>query len=361
MIQPTLITDPIEWNETLLKLPAPHPLQSEQWAAHKNRYDWQAERWAYTDSGQVRAAALVLRRRLARIPLSILYVPKGPTLDDWRDRSLVDAVLTHLEKIARRQRAIFIKIDPDVDYAPAPELCINNGEEIAATLKDRGWTLSADQIQYRNTVLLDLRPDEEQLLAAMKSKTRYNIRLAGRRGVTVRAGNRADFSLFYQLYAETSERDQFLIRDYEYYRSAWKLFLENDMGCLLLAEAEGAPVAGLFLFSFGRRAWYIYGASSSVGRELMPNYLLQWEAIRWAKARDCTSYDLWGAPDELVESDPMWGVYRFKAGLGGTFIRHIGAYDYPTWRLLYWLYAIAVPRYLSLLRRRAKSTPMTIS
>ena len=129
------------------------------------------------------------------------------------------------------------------------------------------------------------------------------------------------------------------------------------MGHLLLAEAEGRVLAGLFLVVFGRRAWYIYGASSGEGRELMPNYLLQWEAMRLARGRGCDFYDMWGAPDELDESDPMWGVYRFKAGSGGEFVRHIGAYDYPASRPLYWLYRGAIPWYLNLLRRGRGAGP----
>ena len=352
MIQPRLVTDGSTWNDILQQLPLPHPLQSEQWAIHKGRFGWSAQRWVYVQDERVRAAALVLRRRLGRLPLYIHYAPKGPLLDDWEDHQLVDAVLSHLERQARRQRAIFVKIDPDVDYPPASDESVICGESIAARLRGRGWVFSADQIQYRNTMTIDLRPDEEDLLGAMKSKTRYNVRLAGRRGVQVRAGDKADLPGFYQLYRETSERDGFLIRGSDYYLSAWESFLEADMGQLLLAEADGQVLAGVFLFRFGRRAWYIYGASSNERRELMPNYLLQWEAMRWAKAQGCTAYDLWGAPDELIETDPLWGVYRFKAGLGADFVRHIGAYDYPAWRPLYWLYTVAIPKYLNLLRRR---------
>jgi lipid II:glycine glycyltransferase (peptidoglycan interpeptide bridge formation enzyme) len=222
-------------------------------------------------------------------------------------------------------------------------------------LEQRGWRFSASQIQYRNTALLDLRPDPPALLAAMKPKTRYNIGLAGRKGVRVRDGAAGDLPAFYTLYAETSRRDGFLIRDYPYYRSAWQRFLDAGLGRLLLAEADGQLLAGLFLFHFGRRAWYMYGASSSAGRELMPNHLLQWEAIQRARALGCTAYDLWGAPDVLNESDPMWGVYRFKAGFGAALVRHIGAWDFAPLSPLYWLYTVAIPRYLALLRRGAGS------
>jgi lipid II:glycine glycyltransferase (peptidoglycan interpeptide bridge formation enzyme) len=354
MIVATLVAE-AGWDETLLRLPFPHVLQSNAWAAHKGAHGWSAGRWEYREGGRLRGAALALRRRVSRLPLSILYVPKGPLLDDWGDATLVETVLTHLEGLARRQGAIFIKVDPDVAYADAgldAALAALHGEAVAQALRRRGWRFSADQIQYRNTVLSDLRGEEPALLAAMKAKTRYNIGLATRKGVTMRMGGAGDLPLFYRLYAETSRRDGFLIREYPYYQSAWQRFMDAGLGCLLLAEAEGEAIAGVLLFRFGRRAWYMYGASADGGRERMPNHLLQWEAMRWARAAGCTAYDWWGAPDELQEGDPMWGVYRFKAGFGGAFARHIGAWDYAPSRLLYDLYAVAIPRYLAWLRGR---------
>jgi peptidoglycan pentaglycine glycine transferase (the first glycine) len=186
----------------------------------------------------------------------------------------------------------------------------------------------------------------------MKQKTRYNVRLAARRGVTVREGTTADLKAFYELYAETAQRDGFLIRTPEYYQDAWGDFLEDGLAHLLLAEAEGDVLAGLILFIYGPAAWYMYGASSSRHRQYMPNNLLQWEAMRRAKEAGCTLYDLWGAPNRLDESDPMWGVVRFKLGLGGQVARGLGAWDYAGSRVFYWLYSAALPRYIDWLQRR---------
>jgi lipid II:glycine glycyltransferase (peptidoglycan interpeptide bridge formation enzyme) len=260
-----------------------------------------------------------------------------------------------LERLARQQRALFVKIDPDVCYpgesppfSPRPSVA----PETANLLKDRGWCFSHEQVQFRNTVLLDLRSSEEELLAAMKQKTRYNTRLAARRGVHVRSGTRADLNLFCDLYAETARRDGFLIRSAEYYRDAWESFLDAGLAHLLLAEVSGDMVAGLVLFTFGQTAWYMYGASSERHRDCMPNNLLQWEAIRTAKARGCTLYDLWGAPDQLDDSDPMWGVLHFKLGLGGQVARGLGAWDFPVSRIAYQFYTRVVPHYLGYLRRQ---------
>jgi len=346
------IDDALVWDRALLALPNPHILQSWAWGEFKSRHGWRARRLLFQEEGRTVAAASVLERRLPRLPVSVLYVPKGPALD-WNDTGLADRLLASLEHLARQRRALFLKIDPDL-YDPdgAPGFCPRptNAPQIARLLTRRRWRFSGEQVQFRNTLLLDLTRPEEDLLAAMKQKTRYNIRLAMRHGVQVRLGTPADLDIFYRLYAETARRDGFPIRPADYYRDAWGSFLEAGHARLLLAEVAGEVVAGLILFLFGPTAWYMYGASSDRHRERMPNYLLQWEAIRCARAAGCTLYDLWGAPDTLVESDPMWGVVRFKLGLGGQLVRGLGAWDFPVSRWGYRLYGEVLPRYLGWLR-----------
>jgi len=348
------VTDATGWDRAMLALPNPHILQSWLWGEFKSRHGWSAARFLFEEGGRTVAAASVLERRLPHLPLAILYVPKGPALN-WTDADLAGRVLAELERLARRRRALFVKIDPDVYYAGAtPSLSSRPacGLEAARLLTARGWRFSDEQVQFRNTLLLDLTRSEENLLAAMKPKTRYNVRLAERRGVSVRPGSSTDLDLFYRLYAETGQRDGFIIRPLDYYRDAWGRFLDEGLAHMLLAEAGGEVVAGLILFVFGATAWYMYGASADRHRELMPNHLLQWEAIRLARSLGCTLYDLWGAPERLDESDPMWGVVRFKLGLGGEMARGLGAWDYPANRLGYRLYAAAMPRYLGWRRGR---------
>jgi lipid II:glycine glycyltransferase (peptidoglycan interpeptide bridge formation enzyme) len=326
-------------------------LQSWEWGAVKAQTGWSARRLLWTGGdGSPRAAASMLVRRLPRLPLGVAYVPKGPALD-WADMGLAEEVLAAVEAEARRSRAIFVKIDPDVPVASGA------GRGFTGMLRRRGWVESAEQIQFRNTALLDLRPGEEALLAGMKPKWRYNIRLAERRGVQVRKGTAEDLVGFYDMVQETGARDGFLVRPFPYYEHTWRTFMEPADGeapsaHLLLAEAEGVAVAGLMVFCFGATAWYLYGASSDRQRQLMPNHLLQWEAMRLARGRGCEVYDLWGAPDVLEESDPMWGVWRFKEGFGASFAPHIGAWDYPVWRARYWAYTSLMPRVLDRMRAR---------
>jgi len=165
-----------------------------------------------------------------------------------------------------------------------------------------------------------------------------------------------DLPVLYKMYAETSVRDGFVVRDEEYYKTVWTFFMNSSEPTCepLIAEVDGEPVAAIFVFYFAGRAYYVYGMSRSVHREKMPTYLLQWEAMKRAKANGCTVYDLWGAPEVFDESDSMWGVYRFKEGLGGEVVRTLGAYDFAPSPLWYKLYSEVIPRVLDVMRSRGK-------
>lgn len=327
----------LAWDEALGKLPWPHVLQSWAWGEFKSRWGWQAERWQFTSPDAPSSAGVqVLRRGLARLPLCVLYAPKGPVC---RDLAAYDAALAFLEARARRQRALWVKVDGDISLDPDGA----HLEPLRRRLRARGWRYSPSQVQFRNTAVSDIGRSDDALLAAMKPKTRYNVRLADKRGVRVRIASPigdADARLLYAMYAETAQRDGFLIRDAAYYFDAWRAM--NAIG--LIAERDGQALAGLVMFIHGARAWYFYGMSRTEGREHMPSYALQWHAMRWARDHGCRVYDWWGAPDVLDERDPLWGVYRFKEGFGVQFIEGIGAWDYAPWPLLYRVYTKFGPR-----------------
>jgi lipid II:glycine glycyltransferase (peptidoglycan interpeptide bridge formation enzyme) len=351
------------WNDLIKKLPDPHVLQSSEWAFIKQSYGWEACPIIWeNDHGEINAAAMVLERRIRLAGLGpqvkVRYLPRGPIMN-WTDQALCESVLGDLEKLAKEPGVAFIKMDPELPVGtgiPGEESEKSDpvGNAFLADIRNRGWRFSQDQIQFRNTFLLDIRPSEDEILAAMKQKTRYNIRLAARKGISVREGTEADLNLLYKMYAETSIRDGFVIRSEEYYHSVWLRFFQADMAKFLIAEVEGEPVAGLVLFHFQRRAWYLYGMSTEEHRNKMPTYLLQWEAIRLAKSLGCEVYDLWGAPDVFDDSDSMWGVFRFKLGLGGEVVRTIGAWDFTARPILYHGYTTLLPKILNIMRRRGK-------
>jgi lipid II:glycine glycyltransferase (peptidoglycan interpeptide bridge formation enzyme) len=362
--------------------PDPHVLQTWHWGQVKACYGWEPFYLVWGDRKRKvqvfsdlttfpeqvdppQAIALALRRSLP-FRLRMLYLPKGPILRNWDDLILRRRVLEDLDAWGRQQGAVFIKVDPDVQLGlgiPGTPDAIEStlGSQVVGELLVKGWRFSAEQVQFRNTVLLDLSETEETLLAGMKQKARYNIRLAVRKGVSVRLGGQDDLELLYRMYAETSVRDGFVIREKDYYIYLWSTFLseqypsstdDTPVGLPVIAEVSGQPVAALMLFIFGEKAWFLFGMSGQAHREKMPNYLVQWEAIRQAKAAGCQRYDLWGAPDVFKENDPLWGVYRFKEGLGGKVVRHIGAWDLPLNLILYRAYTEFLPRWLNILRRR---------
>ncbi len=360
---PPLMLTPIHnataWRAVLAKFAHPHVLQSWEWGEIKAQTGWQAERYVLREQQKpVAAFQFLWRQPIPYLPLRIGYISKGPTVE-WNDLDLVDQTLSMIEQLARKRNCILVKVDPDL------RTDTTTGRLVLHGLARRGWLFSNEQIQFKNTALSDLAVGEEALLGAMKSKWRYNVRLAEKRGITVRAAGAADLVTFYQLYCETGVRDGFLVRPFSYYRTTWEAFLraESDAdnpagGTLLLAEHPDEPtaVAGLFLFRYGATSWYFYGASSERRRRDMPNYLLQWEALRWSLAHGCTTYDWWGAPTEPDNpDDDMQGVWQFKQGFGATLQPHIGAWDFPVMPLRYRLYQEALPRTLQLLRQIAKA------
>jgi lipid II:glycine glycyltransferase (peptidoglycan interpeptide bridge formation enzyme) len=332
-----ILTPPADaWDAFVAAHPAGHILQTPAWGELKAAFGWQCAQVALAESDRIVAGAQLLFRPLPLRLATVAYIPKGPIVD-WDDHKQAALLWGAIDQAARAHRAAFLKIEPGVEDSLAWR----------GRLADMAFQPSPQTLQPPRTIYVDIAPDEETILAAMKSKTRYNVGLAARKGVSVREGSDADVATFNRLMGETGERDRFGVHSPEYYELAYRLFVTSSRAALLLAEYEGRPLAGLMVFALGRMAWYFYGASSNEQRNLMPTYLLQWEAMRWAKARGCTVYDLWGIPDadeETLEAqfserhDGLWGVYRFKRGFGGRVVRGVGAWDRVYNPPLYWAY-----------------------
>lgn len=315
-----------------------HVLQSWEWGEFKSAYGWQPIRLLFYRSAELAAGASLLFRKVG--PVSVCYVPKGPILD-FADSELAAFVLDTIVRTARRQRAIYVKIDPDI---PAED-------GSARQLLARHGFKPGENIQRPNTMMLDISGSEDDVLGRMKPKWRYNIRLAEKKGVEVVQGGPVDFPAFYEVYKETGERDNFIVRPYDYCRLEWQTFIDAGMASFWLARFEGQTLAAIMPFAMGRRMWYFFGASSNLHRNLMPNHLLQWRAIQWGRSRGCTEYDMWGIPDVLEEGQPLWGVYLFKQGFGAEVVRWAGAHDCVLQPALYALWTRGVPAYMRLVRR----------
>jgi len=335
-----------QWDQFVNEHPCGHLLQSWGWGELKASVGWHPLRLALWDTERqhIVAVAQVLRRGVALVPLwagHLAYIPKGPVLD-WSQPLLSEALFRQLGAELRRQGALALRMEPPV--APLSEACgargsraceasFNNHLEGASNecITKQLAALQfqpAPAIQPVRTILLDLTCDEETLLARMKEKWRYNVRLAGRKGVRVRmAQTMEDVQAWYRLLQTTSERDRFAIHTLEYYSQVWRSFVPRGQVRLLLAEYNGQLLAGIFVGLMAKQAIYLYGASSNEQRHLMPNYLLQWEAIRWAKQEGATQYDFWGIPETDDEHEAMAGVYRFKSGWGGEVVRFVGGFE----------------------------------
>jgi peptidoglycan pentaglycine glycine transferase (the first glycine) len=337
-----------EWDR-LVAAAGGHLLQTWPWGELKARFGWQVERVA---AGP--ALAQVLFRPLPAGLGSIAYVPRGPA-GRLEDPAALSGLLAAIQPLARQRRAICLKVEPDRE----------EGAPLAGLLQAEGFTPSSQSVQPRRTLVVDLQGEAEAVLGRMKQKARYNVRLAVRKGVTVRPGGEDDLPAFYHLMEQTARRDGFGIHGRAYYEAAHHLFVAPGRGCLLLAEVQGRLLAGLVAMAFGDTACYMYGASSDEQRELMPTYLLQWEAMLWARRRGCLYYDLWGVPDadaEVLEagftgrSDGLWGVYRFKRGFGGRLLRTMGPWDLVYAPLRYRLYSAALVFREQLLRTARQTT-----
>jgi peptidoglycan pentaglycine glycine transferase (the first glycine) len=277
-----------EYNRFVGSVPKGHILQSYEWGKVKEATGWQPIRLLIEENGTAVAAISLLKRKLPGSIYCIFYAPRGPVAD-LNNQTHLDFLWHVVRQTARRHRAIFLKIDPDV---PATD------EKFKQHLLSRGFRPARtsegfEGVQPRFVFRLDITPPLEQLFANLAGKTRYNVRLAQKRGVMVKEDcNRDDLKIFYQVLLETARRDRFLIRAYSYFEEIWTHLVERGLGKLFLAEYQGQVIAGTLAFIFGDKIWYIYGASSNQHRNVMPNYLLQWRMIEWAKEQGYGPYDL---------------------------------------------------------------------
>jgi peptidoglycan pentaglycine glycine transferase (the first glycine) len=314
-----------EWNAFLAKHSAAHLLQSGEWGELKSAFGWEAVHILEGETG-----AQILFRRLP-LGFTFAYLPKGPVTASAPGHAFWSAV----DQACRSRRAVFLKVEPDGW----------EGEEQLLVFDRQAFVPSPQHIQPHSTLVIDLHGSEDEIFNRMKPKTRYNIRLAGRKDIVVHPSD--DMENFYRVMTVTGQREQFHVHSKEYYRRAYELFHPKGMCELFVADLQGRTLATLMVFARGKRAYYFYGASSNEERNRKATYPLQWEAIRWAHARGCAEYDMWGIPDEAIDveeddiearEDGLWGVYRFKRGFGGSVKRAIPTMDRIYNPLFYRLY-----------------------
>jgi len=333
-------SDRHRYNEFVAACECGNFLQSWEWGELKAATGWVPYRLALEEDGRICAAVQILSRQVPGMNRCLFYSPRGP-LHDLSRPDLFQAIIAEINHIARRHGALAYKLDPAVTADNA---------DYVQMLREHGFTPAkvADEgfggTQPRYVMQVDIRPDEEDIIAGFKSKWRYNVRLAGRNGVTVSSdSNRQQMHKFYDLLLETALRDGFKVRARSYFDDIYDLFIAPGTGGLFLATFEQRPIAGAIVLTLGKRAWYVYGASSNEHRDKMPNHLMQWEMMRWAKARGCEVYDMRGVANAEDKQSPLYGLNRFKRGFAAQYVEYIGEWDLVYSPILYRLYNAAEP------------------
>ena len=332
-----IVTDPEVWNRFVDASPTGNITQTYEWGELRDALGGDVLRLGAFEGGELRGTMLVVIGRAPVLRRPYLYAPRGPVVNDASDPALA-ALCAEAEQRGRKRGAFMLKVEPSVADGDAAWL---------AALQRLGFRRNPFATHPRRSWLLDIRPSEADLLAGMKEKWRYNIRLAGRKGVVVReATTPQDVDTFYTLYQETAARDGFFIHPKQHYADILRLYGARDAGVLLLAEYEGTPIAGLVALKCGPVATYMFGASSNAERNRMPNHLCQWTAIQWAKARGCTTYDFRAIAEVLDPQEDLYSLFTYKQGFGGYSVLSLETHDKPLNAPIYWLYqrSLAVKR-----------------
>ena len=268
---------------------------------------------------------------------NMMYSSRGPVCD-IHDKKVLEQLTDGIKELGKKYNAFVLRIEPDIKKDDQEFRKIV--EEIGYKIKDDAKDFK-DEIQPRFVFILDIKgKTEDEVLAGCHQKTRYNIRLAKRKGVVVKEGTREDLKDFHKIMIETGSRDGFIIRSLDYFEKMYDELAPKHMK-LLMAYYEDKPISGIIPIMYGNKTWYLYGASSNQHRNLMPNYLLQWEMIRQAIQNKCDIYDFRGVSGVVDETHPQYGLYRFKKGFGAEFTEFIGEVYWPFKPLTYKLYKIA--------------------
>ena len=343
-----------QFNEYIDKKAHGHVFQLYEWGELKRHTSWMPIRLMVYDQNQPRAAISILQRKIPGLNKNIFYAPRGPVCD-YQDYEVMDFLWKEIAKIAKANHAILLKIDPAVTVEDRDFTHYLSRAGFNAL--DTGKDFSG--IQPRFIMQLPLNADPEDLLAAMASKTRYNIRYATRKGVTIHTDGLKDevLPIFYKILQATAERDHFGIRNQQYFSDMWDHLVETGYAKLFMAKYDDEYIAGTLAFICGNRVWYSYGASDKM-RNKQPSYLLQWAMIEWAVDQGCAVYDFRGISGDLNEDNPLYGLYRFKKGFGAQFTEYIGEYDLVFSPFYYFIWEKAMPvakkwrsHFLKLLRR----------
>lgn len=304
--------------------PKGHFMQSTLWPAAKPQWDWRGI-LSKGENGEIRGAVSILIRKMPG-GYGMMYAPRGPVCD-IHDVDVLKELFDGAAEVAKQCKGYVMQIDPDVP---------NTDEQFKADMASLGFTkekdtLNFEGIQPRFVFRMNVADKtEEEVMASFEQKTRYNVRLATRKGVTTRFWSGEEeipdeaLTAFAEIMQTTGKRDKFLVRGKAYFSNLLKAL--GPHARLYLAYLDGAPISGTLASQYGDKTWYMYGASSNEHRNVMPNYLLQWDMIRWAMESGCRIYDFRGVSGDISPENPLYGLYRFKKGFNGDLCEFCGQF-----------------------------------
>lgn len=356
-----------DWNKFVAASPYGDVLQCREWGEVK-KPDWQPIEVSIESGSTLRATTLVLKRKLPGSSRTMFYLSRGPILD-WNDAALAREMFEKVHAEAKKHNAAWIKIDPALP-------CDDTSTPVALeTLKSIGFVPSPDAqnsfggTQPRYNMKTDISAPLDEVMQSFHQKWRYNIRLGAKKGLVVQTDcTRDDLQTFHDIYKVTAARDGFTGYSLSYFQKLWDELVEKNLAKLFLVRHEDRVLSGAISFLLPPQCWYVFGASSNEGRNLMPNHSMQWAMMQWAKENNCTTYDFRGVHD--VRQDPNYeqfggdlqkalmessdGLVRFKAGFNSRLVEYIGEYDWPLDKKWYWLWTKARPAVSSAVRKIRK-------
>ncbi len=317
-IETVRINEAGEFDSFIKNHPKGHMMQTSMWGRVKKEWDWTGF-ICRGDSGEIKGVCGVLIRKIPYTPFRMMYAPRGPVCD-LSDKETVTELIGAVSDFGKKNKAYTFKIDTDTP---------NNNTQYIDLLKSLGFTFREhgegfDTVQARYIFRLPLAgKTEDEVMAGFHSKTRYNTRLAERKGVRIEIKGKEACGDFHKLMLITGSRDNFAIRSTEYFERIMDAF--GDDARIYFAYYEDELLAGALDVHVGDKIWYVYGASSNEHRNLMPTYLVQWSMIKWAIEEGCNWYDFRGGyPDE---NNPLHGIYKFKKGFCNDYIEFMGEAD----------------------------------
>ncbi len=300
-----------------------HFLQTSLWGKVKNDWKWFGV-VCRNDSGEITGTLGVLLRKISKLPYHMMYAPRGPVCD-FDDKETFAALIERAKQEGKKYNAYELKMDKDVpvDNEEYRKIALSQG------FKFKERTINFEDFQCRYVIRININGrNEDEVFAAFHADHRRKIRIALKNNVEIKIHGSEMAETFYDIMKETCERDGFELRSAAYFARILDCF--GDKARLYMAYYEGRPIAGAISVLWGNKVWYFYGASSNSDRKVMPNYLLQWEMIKWSIESGCRIYDFRGVAGVIDESNPLFGLYRFKHRFDGEYIEFMGEMDLIT-------------------------------